>query len=68
MKLNKVIIMESTLGAPDPMKAAYVKQCDVLQDRIDALESMLASLLDAIENANFIDYPVAEARALLEKE
>ena len=52
----------------DPMKAAYVKQCDALQDRINALETMLASLLDAIENANFIDYPVDEARALLEKE
>ena len=68
MKLSEVIIMESTLGAPDPMKTAYVKQCDVLQDRIDALKTMIASLLDAIENAHIIDYPVDEARALLEKE
>jgi len=41
---------------------------EAMQDRIDALETMLASLLDAIENAHLIDYPVDEARALLEKE
>ena len=73
MKLNKVTIMESTLGAPDPMKVAYVKQCDVLQDRINALEKVLSCAL----NDNYwhelgcdsdpCTCWVAEARALLNK-
>jgi len=57
----------------DPMKAAYVKQCDALQDRIDALEKVLSCAL----NDNYwhelgcdsdpCTCWVAEARALLNK-
>ena len=68
MKKAREQIKNMDVGKIDPMKVAAFAQIDTLQDRVDKLEKALELAIAALVNANPIDFPLDELRAVRNNE